>query len=239
LVILASANCEIVGNLYEHWLDVGAYKSKATEREAIENQSQRGASVSADLGASTGLSWKAKLAAGFLLGRKNKNSRSAELNNEQKARIQLIATNGQNQWRVGDSTLGDARRADRLLMGTYFNEERGKGGDSKPLCNIMRTKIGAEVNICASAPLGTVFVRSAHGEPKAVAMEETQAELRRIGALAARKHRVAESELRSQIAGLVVAQALRRAQLRSGVPLGEGNFLIAQLSLIINGSDEK
>ena len=240
-VSLALANCIIrVGSMYEHWLGEGAYTSKATEREAIENESQGGVSASASMGADTGMSWKAKLAAGLSLGLRKRKRRSTEMTNQQKIRVELIATSGQDRWQLGNSFRGDARRADGVLLGTYFNEERSEDGDSKPLCLVEQTTPGepVEINIRASAPLGSLVVRSKRGEPNASAIAATHARLCREGASAAQKHSAAEDKLRSQIAGLVVAKDLRKAQLHAGAKLGEGIFLIAQQTLIINGSDE-
>ncbi len=240
-VSLKRENCQIrVGSLYEHGLEAGAYKSKATEREAIEKQSQAGASASGDIGVSAGMSLKARLAAGFSFGRKKRKTLSTEITNQQNTRIELIAASGQDRWQLGNSIRGDARRTDGMLIGAYFNEVRGEDGDPHPLCVIERTvaEQRAEINIRASAPLGSLIVKSTQGEPTEAAIKDTHAQLRRRGASAARDHSAAEEKLRSQIAGLVVGKALRKAQLHGGAQLEEGTFLIAQQTLIINGSDE-
>jgi hypothetical protein len=240
-VTVLRANCEIrVGSLYEHWLETGAYTSSATEREAAESQSERGLSATAAVGGNANLSLTAKLAAGFSFGRKNKKRRSTEITNQQKNRIELIAANGQDRWQVGSSILGDARRADGLLMGAYFTEQRSKDGDPRPLCIIERAKPSesVEIKITTSAALGSLVVRSTLGEPALGRVKDAHVQLRRRGAAAAKAHTAAEAALRAQIAGLVVGKALRNAQLHAGAQLGEGVFLIAQQTLIIEGSDE-
>lgn len=111
-VSLQLQNCEVhVGSRYEYWLDLGAIKASSTQRAATESSRNAGVSVEAS---ADGLRGLAALAAKLGLGASWKRNSKSEAITKQSMRIELVVTSGQDRWRVGDLTRGDARRPDGI-----------------------------------------------------------------------------------------------------------------------------
>jgi hypothetical protein len=229
-VSLHLQNCEVhVGSRYEYWLDFGAIKTSATQRTTSAISKNAGVSVEASAEALRGI---AAIAAKLGLGASWKRDTKSEAVTKQSMRVELVVTSGQDRWRVGDLTRGDARRPDGILSGDYFLEERTKDGETLPLCRLrwLNHADPMHVTISVTAAFGSVLIFDSdpvknHGD---ALTDDTRAQMKRRSAKAESDH---EALLRAHVAGLVAAKRLRNAQTRAADDLVNNEFTIARLTV--------
>ncbi|UMY19999.1 hypothetical protein MMB17_02910 [Methylobacterium organophilum] len=232
-ISLSRKNCEVeVRSRYEHSLVNGSFEISGTEVRSSEQLRDRNLNVEGGLNASAiSPALFAKIAGGFRWGKK-KNEKLQETSRRQ-VRIDLISTFGHDRWRVGDPRLGDARRTDGKLAGTYFGEERDSDGEPRPLCIVSRQDptLPVQVTISVSAPIGQVVIECADEPASASERSATEAALRARSLRAQKEHATAQSELQSRVAGLTLGKAIAEAQREAGLQLPDGEFLIARQTL--------
>jgi hypothetical protein len=229
-VSLQLQNCEVhVGSRYEYWLDFGAIKSSTTRRTTSANSRNAGVSVEASAEALRGI---AAIAAKLGLGASWKRDSKSEAVTKQSMRIELVVTSGQDRWRVGDLTRGDARRPDGILSGDYFLEQRTKDGETLPLCRLrwLNHIDPMHVTISVTAAFGSLLVFDTDPVKNSsdALTDDTRAQMKRRSTKAESDH---EELLRAHVAGLVVAKRLRNAQTRVAGDLVNNEFTIARLTL--------
>jgi hypothetical protein len=182
------------------------------------------------------LSGIASIAAKFGLGGARTRSSKAEMVTEQNWRVELITTSGQDRWRVGDLTRGDARRPDGLLSGDYFLERKTADGESHPLCKLERFDAShpVVVTLTITASFGSLLVFPAGRAPETadVMPIEGRGLLRRRSKRAVTKH---SALLAAHIAGLVLAKKIRNAQQRETNRSLGNEIVVAELTLVANG----
>jgi hypothetical protein len=229
-VSLQLQNCEVhVGSRYEHWLDLGAIKASATQRTSTASSRNAGLSVEASADPLRGI---AALAAKLGLGASWKRDAKSEAVINQSMRIELVVTSGQDRWRVGDLTRGDARRPDGILSGDYFLEERTKDGETSPLCRLkwINQSNPMHVTISVTAAFGSLLIFESDPTQNLsnVLTDDTRAQMNRRSTKAESDHEVL---LRAHIAGLVAAKRLRNAQTQGANNLLNNEFTIALLTV--------
>lgn len=229
-ISLRRENCEVhVASRYEHWLELGAVKTTSTQRTSRANSRGIAGSLGASADALRGMAtFAAKLG---LLGSWRREGNS-EAVTQQNARIELVVTSGQDRWRIGDLTRGDARRPDGVLSGNYFLEERTKEGETLPLCRLrwIDKSEMMQVTILATAAFGSlvIFESASAQERRDVMTEDVRSKLKRRAAKAESEH---DDLLRAHVAGLVAAKRLRDAQAHAPGDLIKNEFTVALLTL--------
>ena len=229
-VSLQLQNCDVhVGSRYEHWLDLGAIKASATQRTTTASSRNAGVSVEATADTVRGI---AAIAAKLGLGASWKRDAKSEAVTKQSMRIELVVTSGQDRWRVGDLTRGDARRPDGILSGDYFLEERTKDGETLPLCRLrwINQSDPMQVTISVTAAFGSllIFESDLAQNRGDVLTDDARAQMKRRSAKAESDH---EELLRAHVAGLVAAKRLRNAQTQATHELVNNEFTIARLTV--------
>jgi hypothetical protein len=135
-------------------------------------------------------------------------------------KVDLIRTDGPDRWQVGHPRLGDARREDGRLAGSYFGEDREKNGEPKPLCVLQRDRgrEAVEVTVRVSAPVSQIMLEPAEAGLSPLVRGEMVHSLRSRGSQALRAHDKGLRELRRRISGMVAAKDLQaRTDSRLGV----------------------
>jgi hypothetical protein len=229
-VSLRLENCEIhVGSCYEHWLDLGEYKANTMQRTTTA--SSRGAEASLEASADT-LRGIARLAAKLGLVASGKRDAQTEAVTKQSLRIELVVTSGQDRWRVGDLTRGDARRPDGILSGDYFLEEKAKDGEPKPLCRLrwIDHSEPMQITVSLTAAFGSLLIFESDPAQHLddALTDEARAKLKRRSAKAESDH---DQLLRAHVAGLTAAKRLRPIHAQSADDLISNEFTIARLTL--------
>jgi len=229
-VSLQLQNCEVhVGSRYEYWLDLGAIKASTTHRTTSANSRNAGVSVEAGADPLRGV---AALAAKIGLGAAWKRDSKSETVTKQSIRVELVVTSGQDRWRVGDLTRGDARRPDGILSGDYFLEQRTKDGETLPLCRLrwLDHSDPMHVTISVTAAFGSllIFDTDPVKNSRDVLTNDARSQMKRRSGKAESEH---EELLRAHVAGLVAAKRLRSAQTRVAGDLLNNEFTIARLTL--------
>jgi hypothetical protein len=237
-VSLRLQNCDVkVGSRYEHWLDLGDIKTSATHHSAVTHSRNAGVSVDASADSLRGL---AALAAKLGLGISWKRDAKSETMTNQTLRIELVVTSGQDRWRVGDLTRGDARRPDGILSGDYFLEERTNDGEPLPLCRLrwVDQSESIQVTISITAAFGSLLIfESDPARSRNDALtDDARARLKRRSAKVESDH---EELLRAHVAGLVAAKRLRNAQHQAIDELVNNEFTIARLTLQSDPNDQR
>lgn len=235
---LERENCEVeLRSRYEHSLVKGSFEASGTEIQSSERLTDLGIGLEAGLHATAAPATAFGSLVGKLSwGRKKKEQRQETARRQQ--RVDLVSTFGHDRWRVGDPRHGDARRGDGKLAGTYFVEERDADGEPLPLCVVTRSDPGSPVlvGISVSAPIGQVHIERDGAPANADDRRGVEASLRHKSARARRAHADAQAALRGRIAGLTLGKALAEAQREVGLPVPDGEFLIAQATLHLSAS---
>ena len=233
-VALRLRNCSIrPQSTYEKRLAEGEVAIRRIE--TIDRSSGRETSVGAHAeggaGSGTGLTGRLGLTVGFR-GRK-KVANDAKETLDRRPRLDLVVTAGQDRWQIGHPRFSDARREDGRLQGTYFNEDRDENGDPRPLCTIVgdRPDAPAEVVISALVRSGQIIVSLAGEATGIEQLADVEAALRKRGVRAARTHERKAADLRSRMAGLVLAKEMLNEQ-KSRLDLSGADILLARQSLI-------
>jgi hypothetical protein len=228
-------NCDVKAySRYEHRLVKGSFEASGTETQSSDRH------LAMSIEAEAGLSANPVLAPTGALGRfkgrfgwgKGKKEQRQETVRRQ-PRVDLVATFGHDRWRVGDARLGDARRSDGKLAGTYFVEEQDGDGEPKPLCVVGRVDASTDVQvtISVSAPLTQVFVEAAGQQVSVEERAGVEESLQQRSTRAQKRHATAQADLRGRIAGFALGKALADAQREAGFPVPDGEFLIARQTL--------
>lgn len=235
---LARKNCEVKPySRYEHRLAKGSFEASGTE--TLDSGRNLAVGVDAEVGVSANPMAAPAGALGRLKGRfgwgREKKERRQETVRRQ-PRVDLVATFGHDRWRVGDASLGDARRGDGKLAGTYFVEERDGDGEPKPLCVLRRLDASSpvEVTVSVSAPATQISIERADRRATAEEREDVEVLMRQGSARAHRRHAAAQANLRGRIAGLALGKALAEVQREAGLCVPDGEFLIARQTLCIS-----
>lgn len=233
-------NCDVKAySRYEHRLVKGSFEASGTETHSSDRH--LGVSIEAEAGLSANPVSAPTGALGRLKGRlgwgKDKKEQRQETVRRQ-PRVDLVATFGHDRWRVGDARLGDARRSDGKLAGTYFVEEQDGDGEPKPLCVLGRVDASADVDVTVSvsAPISQVVVESADRRVSAEERAGVEESLQQRSTRAHKKHAATQTDLRGRIAGLTLGKALADAQREAGFPVPDGEFLIARQTLCMPSS---
>ncbi|WP_454654953.1 hypothetical protein [Bosea beijingensis] len=228
-VNLALDNCSIVaGTRYEHVLSAGSYTEASSE--SSKANSNIGAGVDASIGASAAGGLGAKITGFFKFGQTQSKENSSIVKADH--RVELIATSGQDRWRVGDEEKGDARQPDGLLSGSYFSE-RGSKGDPAPLCVISADNDvrRLQIRVTASVPMTSLVVRE--NQLKSEADSGLKKQFNKRSKQVMSDH---EAELRARVSGLSVAKAIKKRQSDSGI-LSDGDEILMSVQTIIYESE--
>jgi hypothetical protein len=228
-VSLQYQNCSMrVGSQYRHWLERGTFKTTETKKTSSERSREGGAGLDIDLNPiHLILSVLAKLR----LGASRKHEEKSDVETEQSARIGLVVPSGQDRWRVGDITLGDARQKHGLLDGEYFNEERTNDEDPMPLCKLEWADVTTPVQvvITVSAPFDGLLVFM----PDRKRADDTSILQKAKRTIKSRSRQTPPENdaLRPLVAGLVAAKTIHKAQKKSNSDPTENEFVIARQTL--------
>lgn len=224
---------------YEHRLGRGSFEVSGTETQSSSLTREVGFGIEGSVDASPMAPKLTAWVKGHFKRGTSKDERKQEVVRRQ-ARTDLVVTSGQDRWQVGDPVRGDARRHDTRLLGTYFGEEQDEAGEPKPLCLVSRITSTSPLLLTASASVtfGQMIVERNARPADEAARKRAEAALRPSSGRAVREHAAAKTELRSRLAGLVVAQALGDAQRQAGLPLADGEVMIAAQSLGVSPSQE-
>lgn len=235
-VSLDLQNCEVLpGSRYEHRLDIGAFKASEINKTTISRARGAGAGINVEADSTRGL---AALAVKLGLGVFRKRNAESETITEQSVRVELVVLSGQDRWRIGDLTRGDARRPDGLLSGAYFLEERSKDGDTSPLCRLKwldhTASMIATISVTASFGSLLIFHSNQSGAQTENVDDDTRTKLKRESKRAESDH---ESLLRAHVAGLVAAKQIRNAQKRVNNDVFQNEFLIVRQTVLASPQD--
>jgi len=234
-VVLGLANCEIQPQTrYESRLMIGSVEATATETRERSDDGEIGGGVDASVEVDGGGSLLPRVGLLLRASKKRKATNTAQETLKRQPRIDLVVTAGQDRWQVGDPRHGDARRGDGRLLGSYFGEERDREGEAKPLCVIAASDPASTSTMTASAVIRVGQLQIHLGNELATyeQREDVEAAFRERGRRVAAQHRRREKDLRACMAGLVLAKAMHAAQRSAGLPIAEGEVLIAQQTLV-------
>lgn len=231
-VVLELENCEILPHSrYEHRLASGTVE--ATETETRDRSDSREGGIGADAGVEaspkTGLLAKLSLSGNAKRTKKIKDSTQEVV--KRQPRMDLVVAAGQDRWQVGDPRVGDARRPDGRLIGSYFGEDRDEAGEPRALCVVAG---GSESTSTMTASVvvrfGQLMVHLGTEPVEESQREDLDSELKKRGRQVAAAHRAHADDLRTRIAGLVLAKAMHAAH-RHADPPADGEVLVARQAL--------